>query len=1235
MRKPSFLLSPLTFLSLLAAVNLHLRGQDALAVDPAQANGVEPAADATNLDAETDAQAQKEPPGERKVERFVADKGLNHRWVMKVTPLADGTVVTNRSYVHIEPGLHFLDEQGGLRESQDLIELTPDGAEARHGQIKVKFAPDITTSGAIDIETPEGNHLRGAPLGLSYYDAKSGESVLIAETKSTIGEIIPPNRLVYRNFLDDIEADVVYEYKKGGFMQLVLIKEKLPPPSFYGLSDESSRLEVMTEFSDSPQPVQHPSKIRKEEDQVKRASMVEPDFNDTTLSFGRVLVPRGTAFGVFDDDQEPTRRHPVGKHWQELPEEARSVLFESVEYEAVQPDFETLPEREHIKKPVAAAIRSIPARRIAAKDSKPIRLAITEYRPTGIAIDYITVPGGTSAQFDNGITYYVEANTTAYFTSGNFSGGAIIKCGSGAKVSIQSSAYFQGSDATPTIFTSANDDYFGEVISGSNGKPNLNWYSGPALHLTGSNLNPSTYQYVVNGLRVRYAQQGIEVGGSGAISHSLSNTRFENCGTAVIGSGSTVVLSNVRTCNVVALKVGSVSGTAATDCSDTLYNNWPVATTASSAATSPALAFDEVFSTAWQASSSDQNPWIGADLGKTFTVAALRYFPPTVNPASFIGYKIWVGNTLISNGDVTTSLGSPLASGAWGSASSTLSRFVSFSATSGRYVHLQNNPSNSGTGAAAELRIYALNSGPTIQNISDQQIFANVISPEINVDIADGETPIGYLAPVATASDNPALIPTSAVTFSGTGTTRTMRITPTTGALGVANLTITVTDGHGLSASDSFQVTVVAPPLSQPTLNYQPGTYNNDVNLTVTASSGAMLRVFRPNPNLINPGAWANGGPSQPGFTASGTSSGENSVEDAATAYGTTDKVWVSRNMDTATGGANDADGGWTTTDFTIDPTKTYRFSVWVKKLGGTSGNAYLGCKPSTVTSLSGSTPDTNPYFWFGQIPVGQWYLVVGHVRPAGYAGSLPTKSGIYDTISGTPLTGSNFAVTDFRWVSGIAVSRHRAYQYYCTDLAVQTQFWYPRVEIVNAADDPLDVLRAPEEASPKYISLTGNTLNTVHAMASSGLSRSSVAGGTYTFQAAAPIVSQLSDGSLAASTATTPPDIRYTTNGTEPITTSKAFVQPPPPLWLLNGTTKWKAFKTGYNPSGTVVLNVTLTDTDTDQMADGWESYYFGGLGQLGTSDWDGDGVNNLTEFQTRTLPTTFNGLSLFTPLD
>lgn len=64
-----------------------------------------------------------------------------------------------------------------------------------------------------------------------------------------------------------------------------------------------------------------------------------------------------------------------------------------------------------------------------------------------------------------------------------------------------------------------------------------------------------------------------------------------------------------------------------------------------------------------------------------------------------------------------------------------------------------------------------------------------------------------------------------------------------------------------------------------------------------------------------------------------------------------------------------------------------------------------------------------------------------------------------------------------------------------------------------------------------------------------------------------------------------------------------------------------WISLSTSF--SNLATLSISRPDTDNDGIADGWEMYYFGNLTTANaTSDGDGDGSFDLTEYRAGTLP-------------
>ena len=99
-----------------------------------------------------------------------------------------------------------------------------------------------------------------------------------------------------------------------------------------------------------------------------------------------------------------------------------------------------------------------------------------------------------------------------------------------------------------------------------------------------------------------------------------------------------------------------------------------------------------------------------------------------------------------------------------------------------------------------------VNAAPTISAIADQNTTANEQSAAIAFTVMDEQ--ISNLS-ISASSDNQQVVPDSELVLGGSGTMRSVTITPVIDTLGDAFITIIVTDQAGLSASTSFLLTVV------------------------------------------------------------------------------------------------------------------------------------------------------------------------------------------------------------------------------------------------------------------------------------------------------------------------------------------------------------------------------------------------------------------------------------------
>lgn len=170
---------------------------------------------------------------------------------------------------------------------------------------------------------------------------------------------------------------------------------------------------------------------------------------------------------------------------------------------------------------------------------------------------------------------------------------------------------------------------------------------------------------------------------------------------------------------------------------------------------------------------------------------------------------------------------------------------------------------------------------------------------------------------------------------------------------------------------------------------------------------------------------------------------GENGIIEGTSPFGGIDALWECNND-----AASNADGGWNTAYLGIDNTKTYRYTVWVKRTGNISnGRTYHGTK--NVNNLDG-TANSNPYFFSSYLPqANTWYLLVGIIHPHDFSGTTSTGvSGVYD-MQGNKVLGGN----EFKWSASTTVSYFRNYLYYCTDTSAKQYFWNPVLQEFNGEE--------------------------------------------------------------------------------------------------------------------------------------------------------------------------------------
>jgi hypothetical protein len=99
------------------------------------------------------------------------------------------------------------------------------------------------------------------------------------------------------------------------------------------------------------------------------------------------------------------------------------------------------------------------------------------------------------------------------------------------------------------------------------------------------------------------------------------------------------------------------------------------------------------------------------------------------------------------------------------------------------------------------------NTPPTISDVSDRSTDEDTPTGAIAFVVGDAQTAAGSLTVSATSS-NTTLVPNANIVLGGSGANRTVTITPALNQFGSTTITLTVIDAGGLTATDTFLLTV-------------------------------------------------------------------------------------------------------------------------------------------------------------------------------------------------------------------------------------------------------------------------------------------------------------------------------------------------------------------------------------------------------------------------------------------
>ncbi|RKN75922.1 hypothetical protein [Ulvibacterium marinum] len=212
--------------------------------------------------------------------------------------------------------------------------------------------------------------------------------------------------------------------------------------------------------------------------------------------------------------------------------------------------------------------------------------------------------------------------------------------------------------------------------------------------------------------------------------------------------------------------------------------------------------------------------------------------------------------------------------------------------------------------------------------------------------------------------------------------------------------------------------------------------------------------------NLLDTSSWSVGNGNVTDFFKFGTDA-ENVREVGTNPYGDAEVLWKA-----APDSGNDADGGWDTSYNTIDPSKDYRFTTWIKKTNSTDGSTLFGFHAFTLSETASSrnldgTSITSPYFFWGDLPqLDQWYLLVGYVYGHGHT-DLTNQGGIFD-INGVKVAN----LTDFKMSTTTHWLVHRNYLYQDTNTSDSQFFSRPTLYEINGSEPTIAELIDPNSGS-------------------------------------------------------------------------------------------------------------------------------------------------------------------------
>ena len=362
---------------------------------------------------------------------ILPDIGPDHHRIYRVSQFTDASgqshTVTNQ-YVQIETGLNRMNASGAWEETSDLIEITATNAVAAGLRHEVLFAPNINTAEAIQVRMPGGKWVTWNPIGISYYDSQSGNSVLLAEITNSIGVVVGRNQVIYTNCFNGLDADIRITVTRHGVEQDLILHSQPASPEAYGLNSETTQLEVMTEFVKAPVKATTVGGALALSPGASGNSMAQPVLQDQRVDFGAMALESGQAFDVGSGlaPSGPASVNPVYKHWTSTPDGTRVILYEALPVNGIIPWIQGLPHastrsvKVGRRQQAAAGSKAFdespllpkPSPRVASTDNQSQfpQFARGDYDVRGVVVDFPLTLGTNSVSnftFQGDTTYYL------------------------------------------------------------------------------------------------------------------------------------------------------------------------------------------------------------------------------------------------------------------------------------------------------------------------------------------------------------------------------------------------------------------------------------------------------------------------------------------------------------------------------------------------------------------------------------------------------------------------------------------------------------------------------------------------------------------------------------------------------------------------------------------------------------------------------------------------------------